>query len=76
MPEITTRLAVPDVSCEHCKDSIEGAVAALEGVSSVDVEVAWRVVTVRHDPARASAELLVGEVEGQGYDVAARDEVA
>jgi len=76
MAEITTRLAVPDIHCQHCKESIEGAVGALVGVASVDVDVAGRVVTVTHDPGRATAELLAGAVEGQGYDVAARDEVA
>jgi copper chaperone CopZ len=76
MAQITTRLAVPDIHCLRCEESIEGAVGGLDGVAGVDVDVAAKVVTVSHDPARASAELLVSEVEGQGYDVAARDELA
>ena len=34
-----TRLAVPDVSCAHCKQAIEGALAPLSGVQRVEVNV-------------------------------------
>jgi len=41
-----TRLAVPDVSCEQCERAIEGALAALEGVQRVNVDVRGKVVVV------------------------------
>ncbi|MGH2716502.1 MAG: heavy-metal-associated domain-containing protein [Thermoleophilaceae bacterium] len=75
MTETTTRLAVPDVSCERCKDTLEAAVGALDGVSSVDVDLPGRVVTVAHHPGRAPAERLVAAVEHQGYAVAGHGEV-
>jgi len=52
MTQITTRLAVPDIHCPRCKESIEGAVGGLDGVAGVDVDVAAKVVTVTHDPPR------------------------
>jgi copper chaperone len=71
-----TRLAVPEVHCDHCKQSIEGAVGALDGVSSVHVDVPGKVVTVIHDPARVPVERVAGAVEDQGYEVAGSGEAA
>jgi copper chaperone len=76
MGEITTNLAVPDVHCVHCKQALEGAVGALDGVSVVAVDVPGKVITVTHDPARASVDRLVAAVEDQGYEVAASGEAA
>ena len=37
---MTTRtLSVPDISCGHCKSSIEGAVGPLDGVELVEVAI-------------------------------------
>lgn len=72
MTPMTTRLAVPDVSCQNCQQAIEGALAPLRGVDRAEADVASRVVTVVHDPALDSSE-LVRVVEDQGYEVAACD---
>lgn len=65
----TTRLDVPDISCGHCKSSIEGAVAPLRGVSAVTVDVPSKQVRIEYDEAVASQETLIGAIEDQGYDV-------
>ncbi len=50
-----TRLSVPDMSCGHCKASVE---AALAGVAdSVSVDLAAREVTARGDAAAMIAAL-------------------
>jgi copper chaperone len=72
--ETVTRIVVPDVHCEHCKETLEGAVGALDGVSSVEVDVPGRVVTVTHEPARAPAERISAAIEDQGYEVAGQAE--
>jgi len=65
--EIT--LNVPDISCGHCKSSIEGAVGDLEGVDKVDVAIDARTVDVSFDsPADMGA--VVAAIEEQGYEVA------
>ena len=42
----TRTYSVPDISCDHCKRSIESAVAHLPDVESVNVDVAAKTVTV------------------------------
>ncbi len=63
-----TTLSVPEIHCDHCKKSIEGAVRALEGVSSAEVSVEAATVSVGFD-APASIEGIIGAIEDQGYDV-------
>ena len=65
----TTKLSVPDISCDHCKDAIEGAVGALPGVARVDVEVGPRTVTVDFDDGDVDLGAIVAAIEGQGYEV-------
>lgn len=38
---------VPDVHCEHCKQTIEQTVGSLAGVEGVEVDVGSAVVMVR-----------------------------
>jgi copper ion binding protein len=65
-----TTLNVPDISCQHCKQSIEGAVGTLAGVGEVTVHVPERTVELAFDPAQVSLESIVAAIEGQGYEVA------
>ena len=61
-------ISVPDISCNHCKMSIEGAVKALDGVASAEVSVEKATVSVGFD-APASIEGIISAIEDQGYDV-------
>ena len=63
------KLAVPDISCDHCKMSIEGAVGELSGVSQVEVSVADRSVDVNFADPLTKAEIVTA-IEDQGYEVA------
>ncbi|AEA23546.1 copper chaperone/mercuric ion binding protein [Amycolatopsis echigonensis] len=65
----TTTCSVPEVSCETCKNAIEGAVGQVAGVAAVEVDVPAKTVTVRHDD-RVGPDQLVEVIEDQGYDVA------
>ena len=65
----TATLSVPDISCGHCKSSIEGAVSELAGVSRVEVSIDAKTVDVDFDdPADLGA--ITTAIEDQGYDVA------
>jgi copper chaperone CopZ len=67
MNEIT--VSVPEMHCEACQASIEGALRPLEGVERVDVDLVAKVVRVAYrEPA--SPEALSQAIEEQGYDVA------
>lgn len=62
-------LAVPEVHCGHCVSSIEGAVAQLDGVETVKVDLGERNVTIDFDDNLVGLDQIVGAIEGQGYDV-------
>jgi copper chaperone len=63
-------LSVPDISCNHCKDSIEGALNPLDGVDSATVSIPERVVTVSFDADTVGLDAIVEAIGEQGYEVA------
>ena len=65
-------LNVPDISCNHCKTSIEGAVGSLDSVSSVEVSIAERTVAIDFIDA-ADLVGVATAIEDQGYDVPAQN---
>ena len=67
MKQIT--LLVPDISCSHCKSSIEGAVAPLDGVARAEVSVSERTVDVEYDPAQVDLAAIVSAIDDQGFEV-------
>lgn len=67
---MTTRtLSVPEISCGHCKSSIEGAVAPLDGVDKVEVHIEERTVDLDYDGTDATFNAIVAAIEDQGYEV-------
>jgi copper chaperone len=65
----TMTISVPEIHCDHCKSSIEGALAPLPGVASARVDVPGRTVTVEVDETVTDRARLVAAIEEQGYDV-------
>lgn len=65
----TETISVPEVHCDHCVSSIEGALNPLPGVESASVDLDARNVTVTFDPHQMSRGDLVTAIEDQGYDV-------
>lgn len=61
---------VPEVSCEHCKSSIEGALQPVAGVASATVDVESKVVTVDFDDSVVGKDELVQAINDAGYEVA------
>jgi copper chaperone len=66
--EIT--LSVPDVSCEHCVKTIDGALGALPGVDAVNVDLASRTVRLRYDPAQVTLDRIEETLDDASYTVA------
>jgi copper chaperone len=66
----STTLNVPDISCGHCKSSIEGAVNELAGIDTVEVHIEERTVDVSYDDATLELAAIVDAIEAQGYEVA------
>ena len=67
----TMTISVPEIHCDHCKRSIEGALGPLPGVASARVDVDARTVTVEVDESRVDRARIVSAIEEQGYDVPA-----
>jgi copper chaperone len=67
----TMTISVPEIHCDHCKHSIEGALAPLPGVASARVDIPARTVTVEVDERVTDRGRLVAAIEDQGYDVPA-----
>lgn len=66
MQELT--FDVPDVSCNHCVNSITSATKNL-GVADVEVDLASKKVYLAFDPAKVSEQDLKAAIEQEGYDV-------
>ena len=64
-------ISVPDISCGHCKMSIEGAVGTLVGINEVEVHIEPRTVDVDYEEGSVSIEAIHAAIEEQGYKVAA-----
>lgn len=62
----TRTYSVPSISCEHCKRAIETEVDTLSDVSSVEVDVAAKTVTVEGE---AGDEEIRSAIEEAGYDI-------
>ena len=56
---------VSGISCDHCKRAIEGEVATVAGVITVDVDVERKVVRV----VGGDDATVRGAIEVAGYDI-------
>jgi copper chaperone len=66
----TVTLTAPDISCDHCKATIEREVGAMSGVQTVSVDVPSQHVTVTYDPAQLTDTDIVAKLDDEGYPVA------
>jgi copper chaperone len=66
---VTETISVPEIHCDHCKVSIEGALVPIAGVQRATVDVAARAVTVTYNEASVDRDRLVEAIEQQGYEV-------
>ena len=64
----TVTYNVPDISCEHCKESIEEEVSQVQGVASVEVDVPAKTVTVTGE---LDEQAIIAAIDEAGYEVAA-----
>lgn len=66
----TAKLDVPDISCGHCKSTIEEAVGDLDGVAAVEVAVEDRTVKLTFDETTIDLDRIKSAIESVGYEVA------
>ncbi|EFH88424.1 heavy-metal-associated domain-containing protein [Ktedonobacter racemifer] len=68
MQELT--LSVPDMSCQHCVNTIDKALTQLPGVEQVQVDLATKLVQVQYQPEQIASPQMEGAVSNAGYTVA------
>ena len=57
---------VPDMTCGHCKASVEKALQGVDGVHSVAVDLANKQVQVQVDD-HVKADLLLAQLDDVGF---------
>ena len=62
-------LAVPDISCEHCVKTINGALGALPGVEAVSTDIPTRSVSLRYDSTQVSLKQIEETLDDAGYTI-------
>lgn len=68
--DTTTTLSVPEISCDHCKMSIEEAALSVSGVRSAAVDIGEKQVTISYESTTVELDAVVTAIEEQGYEVA------
>jgi copper chaperone len=63
-------LSVPDVSCDHCKMTIEQALGRVSGIGAAIVDVPAKTVALSFDETAVSLDEIVEVLSGVGYEVA------
>lgn len=61
---------VPDVSCGHCKSSIESALGPVAGVKRAEVDLDSKFVEVEFDESVVDQAGVIRAIEASGYPVA------
>lgn len=65
----TITLTSPDISCDHCKTTIERELSGLTGIQMVAVDIPSKQVEVTYDPAQLAQADIVAKLEDEGYAI-------
>lgn len=65
-----TTIKVEGMTCGHCEKAVNGALKDIEGVQTVNVDLASGDVEVTYETP-ATIEQMEEAIEDQGYDVVA-----
>lgn len=68
---IERRFTVKGMHCQSCVGLVADEVGELEGVESVDVDLAGGTATVRFDPDVVGDAAIVAAIREAGYEAAA-----
>jgi copper chaperone len=65
---VSTVYSVPDMSCQHCVNTLTTEVGAVPGVEGVDIDLASKTVTVHWQVEDDAA--VRSAIEEAGYEIA------
>ena len=63
-----TKFTVPEISCGHCKETIESTVNSLENVEAVNVDIDQKSVEVKSS-SDLDLSMVSSMLDEQGYTV-------
>ena len=63
-----TKFTVPEISCGHCKETIESTINSLENVEAVNVDIDQKSVDVRSS-TDLDLSVVSNVLDEQGYTV-------
>jgi copper chaperone CopZ len=66
----TVLLQVPDISCEHCEQTITQTLAPVDGVRAVRVDIPSKLVTVDYDDTKINVDSFKRMLAEEDYPVA------
>jgi copper chaperone len=64
-----TKLQAPDISCDHCIQTIHAAVDKVPGVRFVSGDADGKFVVVEYDPSLAQVAAIEQAMDEEGYPV-------
>ena len=65
MTPIEHEFSVPEISCGHCKQAIEGSLTGVAGVTDIHVDIGARMVRV----SGGDRDAIVSAIDDAGFDV-------
>lgn len=71
MASVSKTISVKGMSCSHCVNAIDSSIKELNGIESVDVDLAGNKVTVSFDESVVELSKVKEAIEEAGYDVVA-----
>lgn len=63
------RLEIPNISCDHCRKTIESTLSDIDGVQAVSVDVPDKYADATFDEADVSLDKIEDILKGIGYEV-------
>lgn len=63
-------LSVPDVSCQHCVQTINSTLGAIDGIKRVNTDIPTKSVTLSYDPQKIDLKQIEEALDDAGYTVA------
>ncbi|MDG6243343.1 MAG: copper ion binding protein [Methanolobus sp.] len=60
---------IEGMMCGHCQANVEKAIAAINGVSKVEVDLSGKKATITFDPETANLDSIKKAVTDAGYKI-------
>jgi len=63
------KLKIEGMSCEHCANAVTLAIAEIDGISELFVDLKSKTASFAYDPAKTPLEQIITAIVEEGYTV-------